>query len=60
MPQGAGPGVTPFYYGGPGFYGRPFGFGGFGFLGCLFPLLGIFLFFGLMVGDVGYETPGRA
>jgi hypothetical protein len=47
-PQGGGPGVTPFYYGGPGFYGRPFGFGGFGFLGCLFPLLGIFLFFAIM------------
>jgi hypothetical protein len=48
-PQGSGgvP-VAPFYYGMPGFYGRPFGWGGFGFLGCLFPLLGIFLFFGLM------------
>jgi len=37
--------VAPYYY---GFYPRPFGFGGFGFLGCLFPLLGIFLVFGLM------------
>jgi hypothetical protein len=48
-PQGnGGVPVAPFYYGAPGFYGRPFGFGGFGFLGCLFPLLGIFLLFGLM------------
>jgi hypothetical protein len=39
--------VAPFYYGMPGFYGRPFGFGGFGFLGCLFPLLGFFLIFAL-------------
>jgi hypothetical protein len=48
-PQGSGVApVAPFYYGMPGFYGRPFGFGGFGFLGCLFPLLGIFLVFGLV------------
>ena len=48
-PQGSGgvP-VAPYYYGMPGFYGRPFGWGGFGFLGCLFPLLGIFLFFALL------------
>ena len=36
----------PFGYGAPGFY-RPWGFG-FGFLGCLFPLFGIFLVFGLL------------
>src|SRR4051812_37097390 len=40
--------VAPYYFGGPGFYGRPFGWGGFGLLGCLFPLLAIFLVFGLM------------
>ena len=52
-PQGSGgvP-VAPFYYGMPGFYGRPFGWGGggFGFLGCLFPLLGFFLIFALIRG----------
>ncbi len=47
-PDGAGTvPVAPYYYGAPFFYPRPFGFG-FGFLGCLFPLLGIFLFFGLL------------
>src|ERR1700694_759036 len=45
-PQGDGVGVAPFYYGAPYFY-HPFGFG-FGFLGCLFPLLGFFLIFGLI------------
>ncbi|MDE3091146.1 MAG: hypothetical protein KGJ80_17360 [Chloroflexota bacterium] len=40
-------GVAPYpYYGGP-FSFHPFGWG-FGFLGCLFPLLFFFLFFGLM------------
>jgi len=43
---GIGPGP---YYGGPFFHPRPFGFG-FGFLGCLFPLLFVFLVFGLMRG----------
>ena len=48
-PQGnGGVPVVPYYYGMPGFYGRPFGWGGFGFLSCLFPLLGIFLFFALL------------
>jgi hypothetical protein len=47
-PQGDG--VAPFYYGAPYFfYPHPFGFG-FGFLGCLFPLLGFFLFFALIRG----------
>ncbi len=37
------------YYVGPYGWGRPFGFG-FGFLGCLVPLLFIFLAFGLVRG----------
>jgi hypothetical protein len=42
----AGARLYPFY--GP-FWHRPFGFG-FGFLGCLFPVLFFFLFFGLLRG----------
>ena len=39
-------GVAPYpYVGGPFFYHRPFGFG---FLGCVFPLLFLFLFFALL------------
>ncbi len=51
-PPPAEGGVAPWgYYGWPGFY-RPWGFGpfggfGFGLLGCLFPLLMLFLIFGL-------------
>lgn len=37
-------------YGGPYFYHRPFFGWGFGPLGCLFPLLGIFLVFALLRG----------
>lgn len=49
---GAPRGGAPWgYYGGPGFYRHwgfgPFGGPGFGFLGCLFPLLILFLIFGL-------------
>jgi hypothetical protein len=49
-PQGNGNPVVPYYYGAPYFYRGPWGFGwgGFGFLGCLFPLLGILLFFFLI------------
>src|SRR5947208_2258324 len=46
-PPAGGGGVAPYYYGAPYFFPRPFGFG-FGFLGCLFPLLGIFLVFVLV------------
>ena len=41
-------GVPYPYYGGP-FFLRPFGWG-FGLLGCLIPLLFVFLFFGLLRG----------
>ena len=47
-PAAAAPAVA--YYGHP--YGHPFA-SGFGFLGFLFPLLGLFLFFGLMRALVG-------
>ncbi len=43
------PGAVPYPYYGPYFYHGPFGFG-YGFLGCLFPLLFFFLFFGLLRG----------
>lgn len=43
------PGVVPYPYYGPYFFHGPFGFG-YGFLGCLFPLLFFFLFFGLLRG----------
>ena len=45
------PGGVPYpYYGGP-FLFRPLGFG-FGFLGCVFPLLFLLLFFGMLRGIV--------
>ena len=51
-PEGAG-GPDPYYgFRGPYFYpGRHFGYG-FGPFGCLFPLLGLFLFFALLKGLV--------
>ncbi len=45
-PQGAGPGIAPFYGSGPYFF-HPHGFG-FGFLGCLVPLFVVFLGFALL------------
>ncbi len=46
----SGAGIGPHaFYGGPMFFHRPFGFG-FGFLGCLVPLLFLFLAFSLVRG----------
>lgn len=54
-------GLAPYPFYARPFYFHPFGFG-FGFLGCLFPLLFFFLFFGLMrafwwQGHMGYGGP---
>jgi hypothetical protein len=49
------PGVMPYLYGygyGPLGFHRPFGFGGFGFLGCLVPLLFLFIFFSIFFAIV--------
>lgn len=40
---------------GPMFFHRPFGYYGFGVLGCLVPILFIFLFFGLLRGMFGWR-----